>query len=32
VRERLSRRLGDSELNDRITRVGLRGDQVSLKF
>jgi hypothetical protein len=31
VRERLTRRL-DSELNDRITRVGVRGDQVSLRF
>ncbi|WP_438480103.1 hypothetical protein [Oleiharenicola lentus] len=29
--DRLNRRL-DAELNDRITRVGLRGDQVSLKF
>ena len=32
VRERHARRLADSELNDRITRVGLRGDQVSLRF
>jgi len=30
VRERLSRRLGDSEITDRISRVGLKGDQVSL--
>lgn len=32
VRERLSRRLGDADYNDRLTRVGLKGDQVSLKF
>lgn len=32
VRERHARRLADNELNDRITRVGLRGDQVSLRF
>ena len=30
VRERLSRRLGDSEITDRISRIGLKGDQVSL--
>ncbi len=30
VRERLARRLGDSEITDRISRVGLKGDQVSL--
>lgn len=32
VRERLSRRLGDPEMTDRISRLGLRGDAVSLKF
>ena len=32
VRERLSRRLGDPEITDRISRIGLRGDAVSLKF
>ena len=32
VRERLSRRLGDSDFNDRFSRFGLKGDQVSLKF
>ena len=32
VRERLARRLGDPEINDRISRLGLRGDAVSLKF
>jgi len=32
VRERLSRRLGDPEITDRISRLGLRGDAVSLKF
>ncbi|MDI1320309.1 MAG: hypothetical protein PSW75_08985 [bacterium] len=32
VRERLARRLGDPEIFDRISRVGVRGDQVSLKF
>jgi hypothetical protein len=30
VRERLARRLGDSEITDRISRIGLKGDQVSL--
>jgi hypothetical protein len=30
VRERLSRRLGDNEITDRISRIGLKGDQVSL--
>jgi hypothetical protein len=30
VRERLSRRLGDNEIGDRLSRVGLKGDQVSL--
>ncbi len=30
VRERLSRRLGDSEITDRLSRIGLKGDQVSL--
>lgn len=32
VRERLARRLGDPEIFDRISRVGVRGDAVSLKF
>lgn len=31
VRERLVRRL-DASLNDHITRIGLKGDQVSLRF
>lgn len=30
VRERLARRLGDNEITDRLSRVGLKGDQVSL--
>jgi hypothetical protein len=30
VRERLARSLGDSDLTDRISRIGLKGDQVSL--
>jgi len=30
VRERLARRLGDSEITDRLSRIGLKGDQVSL--
>lgn len=32
VRERLARRLGDTELAGGWTRVGLKGDRVSLKF
>ena len=32
VRERLSRRLGDTELAGGWTRVGVKGDRVSLKF
>ncbi len=32
VRERLARRLGDPDITDRISRLGLRGDAVSLKF
>ena len=32
VRERLARRLGDPEITERISRLGLRGDAVSLKF
>jgi len=32
VRERVSRRLGDSDFNDHFNRVGLKGDKVSLKF
>jgi len=30
VRERLSRRLGDSEITDRLSRIGIKGDQISL--
>lgn len=30
VRERLARRLGDSDISDRISRIGLKGDQISL--
>jgi hypothetical protein len=30
VRDRLARRLGDSEITDRLSRIGLKGDQVSL--
>ncbi len=30
VRERLSRHLGDPEITDRLSRIGLKGDQVSL--
>lgn len=30
VRERLSRRLGDTDYADRFSRIGLKGDQVSL--
>lgn len=30
VRERLARRLGDNEIADRLSRIGLKGDQVSL--
>ncbi len=32
VRERVSRRLGDSDFSDHFNRVGLNGDKVSLKF
>ena len=32
VRERLARRLGDPDIYDRISRLGVRGDAVSLKF
>ena len=32
MRERLARRLGDPEITERISRLGLRGDAVSLKF
>jgi hypothetical protein len=32
ARERLSRRLADADFNDRFSRIGLKGDQVSLKF
>lgn len=30
VRERLARHLGDPDISDRISRIGLKGDQVSL--
>jgi hypothetical protein len=30
VRERLARHLGDPDITDRISRIGLKGDQVSL--
>lgn len=30
VRERLARRLGDPEITDRISRIGIKGDAVSL--
>jgi len=30
VRERLSRRLGDTDYAERFNRIGLKGDQVSL--
>jgi hypothetical protein len=32
VRERLSRRLGDADYAERFSRIGLKGDQVSLGF
>lgn len=32
VRERLARRLADQDFDDRFSRLGLKGDQVSLKF
>lgn len=32
VRERISRRLGEREINDRFSRFGLKGDQFSLRF
>ena len=32
VRERLSRRLADSDFNDHFSRIGLKGNRVSLKF
>ncbi len=32
VRERLTRQLADTDFNDRFSRIGLKGDQVSLKF
>jgi hypothetical protein len=32
VRERLSRRLGDTDYGNGWTRVGLKADRVSLKF
>jgi hypothetical protein len=32
VRERLVRRLADTGIPDHITRIGLKGDQVSLRF
>ena len=32
VRERLTRRMADTDYGDRFTRIGVKGDQVSLKF
>lgn len=32
VRERLTRRMADTDYGDRFSRVGVKGDQVSLKF
>lgn len=32
MRERLARRLADANIPDQITRIGLKGDQVSLRF
>lgn len=32
IRERLARRLGDPEIFDRISRVGVQGDRVLVKF
>lgn len=32
VRERLARRWSDDDANDRFSRIGLKGDQFSLKF
>jgi len=32
VRERLARRLADQDFSDRFSRLGVKGDQVSLKF
>lgn len=32
VREKLARRLDDSDFNDHFSRIGLNGDKVSLKF
>ena len=32
VRERLTRRLADSSFTEHFTRIGLKGDQVSLRF
>jgi hypothetical protein len=32
VCERLTRRMADTDYGDRFTRIGVKGDQVSLKF
>jgi hypothetical protein len=32
VRERLTRRMADTDYGDRFSRIGVKGDQVSLKF
>ena len=32
VRERLTRRMADTDRGDRFSRIGVKGDQVSLKF
>jgi len=32
VRERIARRLADTDYTERFSRIGLKGDQVSLKF
>jgi hypothetical protein len=32
VRERLSRKLGDSDYNDHFSRIGLKGDKFSVRF
>ena len=32
VRDRLTRQLADTDFNDRFSRIGVKGDQVSLKF
>jgi hypothetical protein len=32
VRDRVTRQLADTDFNDRFSRIGVKGDQVSLKF